>query len=350
MPCYHPMIRIENTNKWEKATDGHRYHPATIEQPHDLYNRLEEIKDNISYRYNILPCGKCIGCKLEYSREWANRGYLEAKCWKQNWFVTITYDEDHLTIQEETTDENEITWTNEGDWNGTLVPKELTQFIKNIRQIMKREYKEDGIRFMACGEYGEEGERPHYHIIFFNLNLPPETFYNPKIINKETYWQNTIIERAWGKGIINISEASWNNIAYTARYITKKINGTGSDELYKSKGQEKEFFRVSRMPGIGQPYYEKHKEQIYKNDEIIVKNRQGIISCKPPKYFDELYEKENPEHFKQIKEKRKKEQKNKEKLKDQTYSYGRLHNLQIEERTKEAKNQNLIRTFEAKQR
>lgn len=348
MSCYHPLIRVENLHKIETAIDGHKYYHAHIEHPNDYIQRIEELKDSQFYRYQLIPCNNCIGCRLDYSREWANRGYLEAKCWKQNYFVTITYEESNMKVLEECLDENEITYWNDGTWNGTLVPEELTQFIKNIRQIMSRDYNQDGIRFMACGEYGEENERPHYHIIFFNLNLPLNTFYNPKIINNEMYYQNTIIERAWKKGISNISEASWNNIAYTARYITKKVNGKTSSEYYASKGQSKEFLRVSRAPGIGKYYYDKHKKEIYERDEIIIKNKTGIISCKPPKYFDSLYEKENPEHFKKIKKERIKRAKSNAKLEDQAISVTRLNRLAIEERTKDAKNQQLIRSMEKK--
>lgn len=359
MPCYNPLIRIENKKKTVKAKDGHRYHPATIqtaseilgERLEDVDKRGSDIKQIIGsdYEYQIIPCGNCIGCRLDYSREWANRGYLEAKCWDQNWFVTLTYDEDHITVLEETQDDQGITYWNEGDWNGTLVPKDLTQFMKNLRQIMKREHYQDNIRFMACGEYGSKGERPHYHIILFNCNLPMESFYEPRIINHEVYYQNKIIERSWGnKGISNISEASWNNIAYTARYITKKINGNLSESLYAEKGQTKEFFRVSRMPGIGEIYYREHKDDIYKNDEIIIKNKQGTISSKPPKYFDKLYEKEEPEKFKKIKERRKKQLKTNNILQDQTHTYGRLEELYIQARTKEESTMKLIREFEKK--
>lgn len=358
MPCYEPLIRIQYNDKWVKAADGHLYHPAKIQSATEtLGERLEDIdlkngnikyKLNSNYEYTIIPCGNCIGCRLEYSREWANRGYLEAKCWEQNWFVTLTYDENHITVLEETETKRGFTFINEGDWNGTLVQEDLTQFMKNLRQIMKRDYNEDGIRFMACGEYGSEGERPHYHLILFNCNLPIETFFESRIINKEVYYRNKIIERAWTKGISNISEASWNNIAYTARYITKKINGKLSDEYYCEKGQKKEFFRVSRMPGIGEIYYQEHKDEIYKYDCITIKNKQGTISCKPPKYFDSLYEKENPEAFKKIKERRKKQAINGNKIKDETFSYGRLQNLEVEARTKEEQTQKLIREFEKK--
>ena len=346
MPCYHPRIRIEDLKKWQTAQDGHRYHPATIEQPNDLPNRLEQLKDNLQYRYQIIPCQNCIGCRLEYSRQWATRGYLESKLWEQNWFVTITYDDENLTTYEEITTKDGFTYSDQG-WNGTLVPEELTQFIKNVRQIMKRDYNQDGIRFMAAGEYGSEGLRPHYHIIFFNLNLPQESFYDPHIKNGNTYWKNIIIDRAWGyKGIENISEATWNDIAYTARYITKKINGPTSEHEYYSRGQEKEFFRVSRMPGIGEGYYKKHKEEIYRNDEVIIKNAAGVVRMQPPEYFDRLYEAENPEGFKKIKENRKKRAKNAAKIKDETTSIFRLDQLLIEERDHEEKAVKLVREFE----
>lgn len=357
MPCYEPLIRIEDLNKWVKAADGHLYHPAKIQKAsHILGERLEDTDYRNSnfleslahiYGYTTIPCGKCIGCKLDYSREWANRGYLEAQLWEQNWFVTLTYDEDHIKMIDDET--------------ATLEPEKITYFMKNLRQIMKREFNQDNIRFMACGEYGEERSRPHYHLIIFNLNLPVETFYNPRIKNNNCYWQNTIIERSWGGirnptkdhnyinpnsiGISNISECTWNNIAYTARYITKKINGDLEKEAY-SENQEKEFFRVSRMPGIGQTYYEEHKNDIYKLDCITVKNQQGVINSKPPKYFDKLYKQEYPEEFKKIEERRKKQMISNNLIKDETYSYGRLGNLQVEADYKQEQTQKLIRSLE----
>lgn len=349
MTCYNPMIRVEDLTKNVKALDGHIYHPAKIFSQ-DSYNDLENV-GKFSWRNNrtkeqIIPCGQCIGCRLDYSREWANRGFLESKLWEQNWFATLTYDDDHIVIEDYLEDRNGITWTNEGDWEGNLIPKDLQQFLKNIRQIMKREYDQDGIRFMACGEYGGETARPHYHVIFFNLNLPIEDLYHPRIINKEIYYQSHILERAWGKGICNISEASWNNIGYTARYITKKINGEGSEELYAANGKIKEFMRVSRMPGIGEGFYRKHWQEIYANDEIIIKNKAGIIKCKPPKYFDKLMEKEHPEEFKEIKAKRKFLAENQAKLKDQKTSIFRREQLKIEERSKEEQNLKLRRMME----
>lgn len=349
MPCYHPLIRVADRNKWEVAADGHKYHPAKILGGDDRPDDIEQLKQYSAghYEKQLIPCGKCIGCRLDYSREWANRGYLEAKEYENNWFVTITYDDKHLPKPDEIIDNNGISWTNDGSWEGgTLVPSHLTQFIKNVRQIMKRDYNQDGIRFMACGEYGDEGARPHYHIIFYNLNLPTEDLYNPRIINKEFYYQSKIIERAWDKGISNVSEATWNTIAYTARYITKKINGEGSDELYHSHGKFKEFMRVSRMPGIGEGYYEKHKDEIYTTDSILIKNKTGSIHVKPPSYYDKKFEKENPKRWREIQKQRRKDGENQNKLKGLNTSLFIRKQLEIEERTKECNNMALIRAME----
>lgn len=43
-----------------------------------------------------LPCGQCVGCRLERSRQWAVRCMHEASLYDQNAFVTLTYDQDHL--------------------------------------------------------------------------------------------------------------------------------------------------------------------------------------------------------------------------------------------------------------
>lgn len=346
--CYHPKIRVEDRTKWEVAKDGHKYHPATLigTSMNDI-ERLKQYSGNGHYTQQLIPCGNCIGCRLDYSREWANRGYLESLKYKNNWFVTITYDEEHLPRPSEYIDKNGISYLDDGTWEGgTLVPSHLTQFIKAVRKIFEREYNHTGIRFMACGEYGDKGMRPHYHIIFFNMPLPADDLYKPKILNHEMYYQSHIIERAWNKGISNVSEATWNTISYTARYITKKINGEGSDELYHSLGKEKEFMRVSRMPGIGEWYYKEHKDEIYSNDQIMIKNKTGVHYITPPNYFDRLYEAEEPEKFKKIQKKRRAAAENQNKLKAMTTSNYLVDQLAIEERTKEENSMKLIRAME----
>lgn len=103
MTCYHPLIRYEKFTQY-KCQDGHLAYEALVQAvPKDIdpteYERAEELKNHASGRYRniqLIPCGHCIGCLLENSRQWATKGCYEAELHKENWFLTITYDDEHL--------------------------------------------------------------------------------------------------------------------------------------------------------------------------------------------------------------------------------------------------------------
>lgn len=349
MTCYKPLIRVADLTKWETAKDGHRFHPAKVIST----DRLENYWQTFSmghYKYEQINCGNCIGCRIDKSREWANRGYLESLYYNQNYFVTLTYDDNHKPYVDEITTSEGITYTDQDgiEWNGILKLEDLQNFMKRLRSKMARKYKQKTrIRMMACGEYGTEKQRPHYHLIIFNLQLPADSFYNPRVNwENNIYYQNKIIEECWTDGISNIAEANWETMAYTARYITKKINGNQSEDLYAMKGQRKEFFVASNRPGIANKYYEQNKEKIYKNDQIMIQNNKGVHYVKPPDYFDKLYKAENPKAYEQLQKRRKKENLDKLKLKQQQTSLTTWEQLQVEEETKKQKTSALKRNFE----
>ena len=43
-----------------------------------------------------LPCGQCVGCRLEYSRQWAVRCCHESSLHIFNCFITLTYSPEFL--------------------------------------------------------------------------------------------------------------------------------------------------------------------------------------------------------------------------------------------------------------
>lgn len=45
-----------------------------------------------------LPCGQCSSCRLERSRQWAIRCMHEAQLHNENAFITLTYDDEHLPL------------------------------------------------------------------------------------------------------------------------------------------------------------------------------------------------------------------------------------------------------------
>lgn len=356
--CFSPLIRVEQVHLWKKAKDGHMYHPAKFFNASDHKTYFEHLSKNREDSVQIIGCGNCIGCRLEKARNKANQGYLEHKEWKYEnaWFITLTIDEDHLYIPEEiqydyTTkkliinpDQNQnyeitpMTFTpmENQEWTGTLVHKDVQLWMKSLRKYFKKHYDHEGIRLMYCGEYGGTYNRPHYHVILFNAPFPLETFHNPRLKwGKYFYYQNTILESTWDKGFSDISECTWNTIGYVARYITKKINGEQAEWVYGQLGHDKEFYSSSNRPGIGKFYYDKHKDEIYEQDAVLVRNLKGTHLVKPPKYFDTLLKAENPERWEEIQEKRQWQMINNIRLKSQYTSLEPWEQLQLERRTKE---------------
>lgn len=353
MSCYHPLLRFETWEKY-KCQDGHEAYKARIEKPNPYilreYETIEEMANSMAahgrYRkIQVIPCGKCIGCRLEYSRDWATKGIYEAEQWKDNWFLTITYDNEHLPIGSEVIDP-ETGEEKDPIPSGTLRKAEFQGFIKKLRSYYERKYNHKGIRFMGCGEYGETYNRSHYHAIMFNLPIPVKQMkfheYNEM---HEALWRCPELEEIWGKGMIVAAEVNWNTCAYVARYITKKVGMPTDKDHYKLLGIEPEFFLMSRKPGIGRTYYEEHKEEIYEKDKVLIqKYGGGTMRIRPPRYYDKLYDLENPDKMKEIKEKRKKDQENISKVKYNQTTLYKKQQLKLEEDTKKSQSKALKRS------
>ncbi|WP_287777544.1 hypothetical protein, partial [Megamonas sp.] len=88
--------------------------------------------------------------------------------------------------------------------------------------------------------------------------------------------------------------------AYVARYVTKKITGDMAEEHYK--GREPEYVVMSRRPGIGRGWLEKFVNDVYPHDYVVIRNG---IKCKPPRYYDKIYDEWNSEEMHNIKTRRK---------------------------------------------
>lgn len=298
MPCYHPLIRIEDY-------DGKVSILSKSDFDSDItdYFKFKEkniLGRNSSHwkRADTIPCGKCVGCRLDYSRQWANRIVLESKCYEKNknWFITLTYNDENVPI-------SNYVDTETGDiiHGLTLYKRDLQLFMKRLR----KNYSKSLIRFYACGEYGSQGKRPHYHLCLFNFTFETEELKKHSINNQgDPIFTHEKIEEIWGKGFITIAPLNWETAAYTARYVMKKQYGKLAEDYYTSQGKIPEFVQMSLHPGIGRPYYDKFKEKIYELDEVTIPRKSGAIKSKPPEYFDKLLEAENPDLMEKVKRKR----------------------------------------------
>jgi len=204
-----------------------------------------------------LPCGQCHGCRLERSRQWAMRCMHEKRLWDASSFVTLTYDDVHLPS------------------DGYLRKDDLRKFMYRIRKEFGA-----GIRFFACGEYGDILGRPHYHVLFFNLDFPDKRFYrNAK--RGEPLFTSPALDRCWAMGHAPFGEVTFESCAYVARYCMKLITGKYADILYGD--MQREFCVMSRRPGIGSGYFDRYgRSEVYVHDSVVVNG----MAVRPPRFYD----------------------------------------------------------------
>lgn len=300
MACYHPLLAqktIRPDGKIKMKFFGDFYKQS--EDFKKLYPGFLDRDDFVR-----VPCGQCIGCRLEYSRQWAIRCVLESKLhdFGTCWFITLTYDEEHCLYNSYAVDQDtgEVLYPTR-----SLVPGDLTKFLKDLRRYYKYHFDHDNIRFFASGEYGSKNMRPHFHIILFNCPIPDLKPFGYQKKTDFTYYESDIFSNVWKKGLVCIGELSFDSCAYVAKYMLKKHKGKDAKLYYDQHGLYPEFSRMSRDPGIARSWYDKYKDKIYEYDSLGISVGGKDYVPKPPSYFDRLFSFEEPETILEIKKHRK---------------------------------------------
>lgn len=253
-----------------------------------LWEELKAVSPESDF-YRI-PCGQCIDCRLKYSKEWAARITCESALWKNNLFVTLTYDDEHLALSKV----NPIF--------STIDYHDLQLFLKRLRERIRSDFDFVGLRFYACGEYGDKSQRAHFHLCLFNCpdQLMEELRFYKTSFNGDIYTISDYIQSIWGKGIVVCGDLNFQSAAYVARYVCKKLKGSKLDEL-KDLGISNQESRMSRKPGIGKGYFDLFKREIYKNDEMFLPSVGRVVVSR---YFDKCMELDDPVFLAELKVKR----------------------------------------------
>lgn len=249
-----------------------------------------------------LPCGKCIGCRLERSRQWAVRCSHEMRYHDDGCFLTLTYAPEHLP---------EFTSPDGAPSVGVLDPSHLTKFLKDLRAWICRssgcriEKSCTGncpkIRFFACGEYGEKFSRPHYHVCLFGFNFDDRFDFELGESGEEC-GRSTLAESLWKKGRVVVGDLTFESAAYVARYVTKKINGPLADDHYMNRVPE--FLRMSRRGGIGREWFDEFSSDVYPSDQLVFKRREKTVVMRPPAFYDKIFKDLSPLVFLDISNRR----------------------------------------------
>jgi len=260
MPCYYPLRAYQ-------CSDGHIVFYES--KRHDTVKTLN------------LPCGQCIGCRLERSRQWAIRCMHEAQMHTQNCFITLTYNDDHLPSDR------------------SLHYRDFQLFIKRLR----KRYPGRKIRYYMAGEYGENFGRPHFHACLFGIDFDDKKLWKRTSANSMLYTSRDL-EILWPFGYSSVGDVTFESAAYVARYIMKKVTGKNAKEHYTEidldsgeiTTRKPEFTKMSLKPGIGYEWYKQYTSDVYPHDYVVIRGKK----VKPPKYYDKKYKIEQPFEFDEL--------------------------------------------------
>lgn len=160
----------------------------------------------------LCPCMQCLACRINKKRLWVHRILLESYMHKENLFLTLTIAPEHYLP------------------SGSVYPRTLQLYLKRLRDLVKP----TRFRFFGVGEYGDDSERAHYHLIIFGLGLR----------------HAEAIKKAWPYGFVGFGDLNTATASYVAGYCTKKMT---SNKDLRLNGRHPEFVRMSNRPGIGVP-------------------------------------------------------------------------------------------------
>lgn len=189
----------------------------------------------------LVPCGQCFTCRLNLRRKWTFRLLLEHLMHKDNRWITLTYAQEFLPLEYTDLKTGQIFYGHISDRpysSATLNPRHIELFLMRLRKaLFPRKF-----RYFLCGEYGDQNDRPHYHVCFFGLGSADV----PLI---KSCWTDPITGLPYGRakdeGVLGPD-----SMQYTAGYTMKKMTSNKSD--YQSEylqNRYPEFMRGSK--GLG---------------------------------------------------------------------------------------------------
>lgn len=279
-----------------------------------------------------IPCGGCIGCRMQRTQDWATRCLHESQLHSANCALTLTYDsETNYRLRPDLSTSRHVDNREDARELSTSAPEGLKApniarvgnsrsgvrggedlSIEDHQKFMKKLREKIGIpvRYYMCGEYGANLKHPHYHYLLFGYDFPDKKYFKTSLAGTKLY-RSAELEKIWTAGFSWIGEVDYKTCAYVASYVMKKMNGEKAQEHYRRTDEAgndywltPEFNLMSRGGkngrGIASEWWEKFHKDVTVTDGVW---RHGS-KTKPPRYYDKLLKEMNPRRYEEIKNER----------------------------------------------
>lgn len=227
----------------------------------------------------VVPCGRCVGCRIDRVRDWSARMMHEASLHDENCFITLTYNDEHLPKPP------------------TLVKSHFQDFMKRFRRSIEPKQ----VSYFMCGEYGESNGRPHYHAIIFGYDFGKKVYRGSwgvqaaralrqkKVCNA---YSSEELSKLWTFGYSVVGSVTNRSCAYVAAYCMKRITGPMAEKHYERIDQTTgevyhllpEYACMSTRPAIGKRWFARFGNDVLGYDAVIT----GGKLQKVPRYYDKL--------------------------------------------------------------
>lgn len=261
-----------------------------------------------------LPCGVCLGCRIDRAEGWAIRCSHEARMCKEagtgSAFLTLTYNDEHLPA------------------DNSVSVDVFQRFMKRLRYELTSSVK---VRYLGCGEYGSQLGRAHYHALIFGYDFPDRRLFKTHRDNR--IYTSELLSKAWPYGFCTLGDVSFQSARYVSQYVLKKLGGDRAAAHYQRQDPntgevwsvEPEFQLMSLKPGLGKAWFDKYRSDVYPSDMVMVDGRPR----KPPRYYDQQL---SDEEFEPIRRARaaKSRQRPEERSKDRMWTRNLCAELRVE--------------------
>lgn len=246
------------------------FRPITAWKPPD--GGAIQFRELREHREIEIPCGQCIGCRVQRQQMWAFRCLAEASMHRDNWFVTLTYAPEHLPA------------------NGSLCHRDWQLFAKRVRKRL------GPFRYLMCGEYGETTFRPHYHALMFGLGVAD---LEPHSVRRGfRVYRSAALQSLWGKGLCELGSVTAQSARYCASYVLK--DAPAPELLDQATGEVMQlvppYGRMSLRPGLGDAWIRRYYPEVLTHGVCFSNDKQFVI----PSRFKQILEDIDPDAFEDL--------------------------------------------------